>query len=183
MARFYQVVASTIDDTQLYRKGHAVERWRSTVLEEIELAIWQAAPYNKRNNKSRHPATFGGPTNPGWLKASIFSEKQTFGSRNIAGTVTVGAGYALAVIKGTKGGTKNTRPGERRTRGGQFAGTANTRLAKGRAYQIPFYNIPSNPGFGYGWKKRFKGQKANNFPVRGWNRVAAKHRGVPRLRD
>lgn len=181
----YSLFAYSIDDKKLYRKGHMVERWRSDVLYEAEREIWKAAPRNKRKNKSRHFRTFGGYTPVGYLKSGIEAVKTPAVNRHIEGTVVSHAEYTMAVIKGTKGGTKNTRPGTRRDFAGRFAGKGerDPRPSGLRPqYQIPFYAIPSNPGFGYGWKKRFRGQQANNFMVRGWNRVASKHRGLPKFR-
>lgn len=181
----YSLFAYSIDDKKLYRKGHLVERWRSDILHEIERAIWSAAPVNKRRNKSRHFSTFGGFTPRGYLRSGIEAVKTPAVGRHIEGTVVSHAEYTLAVIHGTKGGTKKTAPGTRRTAGGQFAGKApvDPRPSHLRpAHRIRFYAIPSNPGFGYGWKQRFKGQTPNNFMATGWNRVAAKHRALKKIR-
>lgn len=144
------------DDVQLYQPGHTIHNWAKRVERELGVAITDAAPRNKRTNKSKSQQTYGGITPVGYLKSQISTSFQRTGARRIDFSATSGAEYSQAVIFGTKGGSKIGG-----ARGGSRKG---------------FFLLPRNPGFGFIREHRsFSGQAPNDFMTRGFNKVAAVH--------
>lgn len=165
------VTFDRVNDAQLYYPGHLIHNWSRGVRRDLHLAIVAAAPVNKRANKSKHPATYGGPTEVGHLKANIEAEEvQRTNARGLAFRVVSKAKYTKAVLFGTHGGTKvgqNRVLRQQRNQFGQFTSVFSDK---------PFYRIPFN-GPGRGAKKvyKFRGQRANNFFEKGYAVAAAKH--------
>lgn len=151
-----QLVLSEIvvTDEVLFLPGGDVYDWAHRVAFQLELNTTREAPYggdSGRINKT-------GPYPVGSLKASIVGDVDRIGPRAFDITVTAFVPYAVYVARGTH--TIFAR--DRGT--GQF-----TSADRGMF-------IPANPGWGPSrWRQHVRGQAANNFFERGYERTALTH--------
>lgn len=150
-----EIVGMVIYDSRLFDRNSHVSRWAHSVSSKLTLNAIQAAPTNKRQQKSHLDAAYP----PGSLKKSISGEAYKVGPRHWQITLDIAVPYAGYVLGGTG---PNIYP-----------------------QQAPYLKLPSNAGFGRRTRHNVvRGQKANNFLVTAAAATARTHpsvRGLPDL--
>lgn len=149
------ITGLVVFDSRLFGVNSHVSRWANSVSRKLTLNTIQAAPFNKRQNKSHLDAL----NPPGTLKASIDGEAYKVGPRHWQITLDIGAHYAPYVLGGT-------------------GPTITPVTAK-------YLKLPYNGSFGRRRRHNVvRGQKANNFLVTAAAATGRSHpsvRGLPDL--
>lgn len=160
------LVAAEEHDEVMYLPGGIVHRWVASVASEMYFHMEREVPNNKRVNKS------AGEPPVGHLRASMFSDMERLGPRQLGIKAGSRAHYTRYVVGGT-----GTIFKPMRDEGGRFAS-----LGEG---DEPFGGgmyLPANPGYGRArWRAQVRGQAANNFIGRAYDATARAHpalRGV-----
>lgn len=148
------VTSVVVNDTKLFGPTGDVRRWAEKVAVRFTLYSKAEAPTGAatgRVNKTSSAFPVGS------LRRNIFFEVTRVGPRQLVTTVSVAVPYAMYVLKGT-----NTIIA--RGEGGRFA------TAEEGMY------IPANPGWGRSkFRQRVRGQRANPFLDRAYDRTARVH--------
>lgn len=147
---------TVVHDQGLFVGNGAFESWMRKINTQLEIKGLSEAPVGWRANKSDG-------TSPGHLAESIDSEFQHLTLRTYELTFEATASYAAYVHEGTgtiRAGLVTGDDGRKR-----FASPEN---AEGMW-------LPSNGPFRGMWRQRVRGQSANPFLRRAFNRVAASH--------
>lgn len=149
----YSISKIVVHDQGLFVPGGDIHRWLETVKQQIEFGVTRECPIGHRPNK-----TDG--TSPGHLASTIFADLTRVGQRQATIVVGATADYTIYVVKGTSTiYARNTL--------GQFV---SNEFGGGGMF------LPANPGYGGDkTRQRVRGQKANNFIVRGYNDAARRH--------
>lgn len=151
-----------VTDSKLFNRTGAVGRWAAGVERAFTRHAISEAPSgieSGRPNKSR--ANMAYPA--GSMKLSISGEVQRVGPRHIQTTVSVNVPYALYVLRGT--GvifSKSARVPAGQPGAGQFQ--------TGRGLYLPAQPFAKSL-----MRQRVRGQRANNFLARAFDRTAITH--------
>lgn len=150
-----KLVKIEIHDEVLFHGEGAVAKWTRGLKKEMQFEVHSAAPLNRRTHK------FPGNPPVGNLRRKIKTSIATEGDKVIGITTVSGANYTQFVIDGTKTQYKRIPKGQ--AGGGRFDFAAGG------------FPLPSNNFGRYRRVQRVRGQKANNFLLTGYNRVALRH--------
>lgn len=154
-----EVTNLVVYSSVLFGVGHNIRRWADGVERTFTRHAINAAPLNKRSNKSRSALAKDGPR--GTLKASIHGSVDRIGPAHLETIISADASYATFVLEGTSG-----------------AVAANTENWRSWMY------VPSNPGFGTRTRHQFvRGQRANNFFATAASLTAATHPSLRGMDD
>jgi hypothetical protein len=150
MVRIVGPVAIEVHAEILFAPGGQIRRWASGVAREQTANTKAEAPVNKRTRK------FPGNPPRGYLKSTISSSVTSVTPLSLAIDTSTDADYAVYVIKGTS--------------------TRYARDALGRfGFAAEGFPLPTNNFGKFRRVQRVRGQKPNNFFVRGKNRTARNH--------
>lgn len=166
----FDITTIVITDTKLFNRTGQVGLWAARVEAKFTANAKTEAPHGGekgRWNKSNWSKANLGVGPAGSLRRSISGEVVRIGPRHLQTTVSVDVPYALAVIRGT--GTIFSK-GARVPRGEEGAGQFRE-IGFGRGMYLP-----ANPGWGKArFRQRVRGQSANNFLGRAFDRTAITH--------
>lgn len=177
------IVLFHIDADDLFAPGHDVHDWTEEVARDLKKTIFRTTPPG--TSKSRH-----GHRGTGRLRASLTTSATRVAPTEIELLVEAKTSYATYVHGGTAGGGRS----------GSFIysnlGWANRQtvdaiLAAGQAHLEPpqnmrglYMRVPPGPGGTQRYLMRVRGQRANPFLIRGYNRVASlDHPGLPLMAE
>lgn len=157
------------ETTVLFEEGHTVRRWFEGVGREFERNAKTLAPVNKYPKApGRRP--------PGHLRDSIEVSTVRVGPEQLTNTLTIRAGHAKYVIRGTTQVAPITATGRRRRRreGGGAPGDGSDMLAIW-APQLPGAKATKR---GYVVRASVNGQRRNAFLDRAARMTAANHSSI-----